>query len=299
MVLDEHETEWLDVACNRVFLVEVVDAGHHDDTPHTCQALDHVLHFFEPIVTFQDELGRAQCIVARIAAEAHARVLPLRRERNRSHLAGDELVSCRRLLHVLNVFDKRSRCLVSLFRLNGHERLERMEHFVVSRPFKWDDLVDLHLASGDGAGLVEADHVDARERLDAVDLLHEDTMLRQTENADGKHRTGEQNQALGNHADERRRRVQGGARHVSMRAEQHLLAEQQDAQRNERDADVFHDDVERLHDVASHFLVRLSIVVDMARIVIGADSRDARDGLARHDERAGHQLVTRLLRDDV
>ena len=36
--------------------------------------------------------------------------------------------------------------------------------------------LDLHAARGDGAGLVEAEHVDAGERLDAVQLLGEDVL---------------------------------------------------------------------------------------------------------------------------
>ena len=60
--------------------------------------------------------------------------------------------------------------------------------------------LDLHTARGNGARLVQAQHVDARERLDAVKLLGQHLAARQAHGGDGEHRRGQQHQTLRNHA---------------------------------------------------------------------------------------------------
>jgi hypothetical protein len=63
------------------------------------------------------------------------------------------------------------------------------------------DAVDHHRAFGDGAGLVEADHVDPGEDLDRRELLHEGSTLGEANDADRERHAREQHQALGHHAD--------------------------------------------------------------------------------------------------
>ena len=60
--------------------------------------------------------------------------------------------------------------------------------------------LDLHATRRDGARLVQAQHVDARERLDAVELLRQHLAAGQAHRGDGEHRRGQQHQALRDHA---------------------------------------------------------------------------------------------------
>jgi hypothetical protein len=53
---------------------------------------------------------------------------------------------------------------------------------------------------GEGAGLVQADHVDPSKSLDRGELLHKDACPPESNDADGKGHAGEQNKALRDHA---------------------------------------------------------------------------------------------------
>ncbi|MEI2816672.1 MAG: hypothetical protein V9E99_09480 [Microthrixaceae bacterium] len=57
-----------------------------------------------------------------------------------------------------------------------------------------------HRSRRDGAGLVEAHHVDASERLDGGQLLHQRALPGKADHADGERDAREEHEALGNHA---------------------------------------------------------------------------------------------------
>ena len=87
-------------------------------------------------------------------------------------------------------------------------------------------LEDLHVAGSDGARLVQTQDVHARERLDAVELLHQHLALRQAHDGHGQHCGREQYQPLGNHSDKRRDGGEYGAVQLRVRGEK-LAREQQ------------------------------------------------------------------------
>ncbi|CAB5016332.1 unannotated protein [freshwater metagenome] len=53
---------------------------------------------------------------------------------------------------------------------------------------------------GDGAGLVGAQHIDAREHLDGRQFLHEAALAGKAHDTHGKGNAGEQHQTFGHHA---------------------------------------------------------------------------------------------------
>lgn len=64
------------------------------------------------------------------------------------------------------------------------------------------DLGDVHTALGEGAGLVQTDHVDPGQALDGRQLLHQALLAAEPDDADREGDRGEQDQALGDHRDD-------------------------------------------------------------------------------------------------
>ena len=79
--------------------------------------------------------------------------------------------------------------------------------------------LDLHAARRDGACLVQAQYIDASERLDAVELLRQHFAAGQAHRGDGEHRRGQQHQALRDHA-------QQGAHRGQQRRRRHMTSQQ-------------------------------------------------------------------------
>ena len=179
--------------------------------------------------------------------------------------------------------------------------------------------LDLHTARGNGARLVQAQHVDARERLDTVELLREYLAARQAHRGDGKHRRSQQHQALRNHAQksahrrqQRRRRHATGKqlgktprkRAIARRTGgipqlTHARGKERQAERNHNEARKAHDGVERIHDLGIDLFDVLGLVVDLGHVVVGANMDHAGAQQARVDKAAAHELGAGLLFDEI
>ena len=70
--------------------------------------------------------------------------------------------------------------------------------------------LDLHMTRGDRAGLVQAEHVHAGERLDAIELLRKHLAAREADGRDGEHGGGEKHQPLRDHAKQGAHRGEDG-----------------------------------------------------------------------------------------
>ena len=171
----------------------------------------------------------------------------------------------------------------------------------------------------DGARLVQAQHVDARKRLDAVELLREYLAARQTHRGDGKHRRSQQHQALRNHAQKsahrrqqrrrrhatgkqlgktpRKRAIARGTRGIPQLA--HTRGKERQAERNHNEARKAHDGVERIHDLGIDLFDVLGLVVDLGHVVVGANMDHAGAQQARVDKAAAHELGAGLLFDEI
>ena len=112
----------------------------------------------------------------------------------------------------------------------GRERAELGAHLGLRVPAERDDLVERERAVGQRAGLVDADDVDAGERLDGGQALDERSAARHARRADGERDRGEQDEALGHERD-----AAGGGGRDGL-ADRRLVEVQRDEQQRPRSA---------------------------------------------------------------
>ena len=298
-VPDEDQGQGLHGAHDDVLLVEALHLRQHQHAAHAGQAGDGVLYSRQLRVPLEQELRRADRVGACIGAVDHAGVLVLGGEGHDARLALNGRGSVGALLEVGDVAVYGLGGLVGA-RLVDHrvQRHQGMQGVEVLPALQGDELVDLHLAGGDGAGLVKADHVHTGERLHAVELLHQHLVLRQAHHAHGQHARGEEDEALGDHAHQRRAGVQDGLLQRAAGPDD-LLHHQQRAQGHDGDGDPLHDAPEGVHDVARGLAVDLGLVVDAGGVVVRAHRGDLRAAAACSDEAAGEELVAGGLGDEV
>ena len=173
-----------------------------------------------------------------------------------------------------------------------------MQRLVIGHAIEGDDLVDVHLARGDGARLVETHDIDTGERLDAIEFLNEHLVLREANHTHGEHCRGKEDETLRNHADERRGGVQDG-RIYRPTAEPAFLDDERDTQGNDEHGDELDDLAQRLHDVGPHLAIDLGLVVDLGRVVVGTHGRDARHARTGADEATRVELIAGLLGHEI
>ncbi len=152
-ILDEHERQRHSLADYLVLFVEILDLREHQHAPHAGKADNRVLRLGESGAALQDELRRANRIVARFAAKTDTRILVLRGKRHDPRRADDGSGNARRLLEILHIRVKR---LGGLVLIVGRlvERDERVQGVVIAHPLERDDLVDVHLPGRNRNGLV-------------------------------------------------------------------------------------------------------------------------------------------------
>ena len=152
-----------------------------------------------------------------------------------------------------------------------------------------------HLVLRDGAGLVHAEHVHAREGLDAAHVVHEGLFLREAHHACGEGHAGEEVEPLGYHAYERGDGGDNAVRHAAAQPD-YLLYGHEHAERDYGDAYHLHQAGERAHHL--RLLGRLGLL-GLQRQAVGvgilAHLREARAALPGHDEAAREQLGARGL----
>ena len=296
-IANEDERERLDRPDDLVFLVEVGDLGEHEHATHARKPLDLLEHLGQLVRPLQDEFGRTHGIVAGIAAVADARILALGGERHVTRLALHGLGSIGALFEPGDVGLDGLGGLVIVLR----ERVKcdkRVQGLVIGHAIEGNDLVDVHLARGDGTRLVEAHNIDASERLDAVQLLDEHLVLCETNDAHGEHGRGQQDEPLRNHPDERCRGMQD-RRIDRAAAKPALLDDERGTEGHDENGDELDDLAQRLHDVGAHLAIDLGLVVDFCRVVVRTHGGDARDAGTGADEASGVQLVAHLFWHEV
>ena len=178
--------------------------------------------------------------------------------------------------------------------------------------------LDLHMTRGDRAGLVQAEHVHASERLDAVELLRKHLATRETDGRDGEHGGGEKHEPLWDHAEQGTHRGEDGRRdgtpriargdprgkrggRIRIESAPGLIGvvdariEQRKTDGYHEDAGKTHDGVQRVHDLGVDLLDVLRLVVDARDVVVGADMDHTCVHEPRIDEAAAHELIAGTL----
>ena len=156
---------------------------------------------------------------------------------------------------------------------------------------------DAHLRLRDRAGLIDAQHIDPRQRLDAVHVVQQHLFPRQPDGAEHQRDGREHIESLGDHAKHRRdRRYDAPANGLLI--EEIALAEQHRTDRNDRNTGPFDDPVDGMHHLrllaGAH---RLGLLRQLRNERFLADLREPRIALPGNDEAAGQQACALRLFD--
>ena len=108
-----------------------------------------------------------------------------------------------------------------------------------------DHFLPRHAARRDRPGLIAAQRIHTRQRLDAVQLLHQRILTGQVDRAHCQRDAGQQHEPLRDHAQHRRHRGRDGIIERGMRKEQ-LLSHQQQPHRYDDDAHGLDDEIDRI-----------------------------------------------------
>ena len=160
-------------------------------------------------------------------------------------------------------------------------------------------VLDDHFVFRDGTRLIHTQRIDARKRLDAVQLMHQRLALRKTHHACDERKARQQIQSLRDHADDGADgRCHGDGRLPAQPDE--FLDEHDDAQRNDDHADPLDQTLQRAHHFGGLRLFGLFRLQRQTRDVgVRADGGQPRAAETADDEAAGEELVAGLLFDLV
>ena len=193
---------------------------------------------------------------------------------------------------------------VSVYRFGGGVDLvnvgDRGErgHDLVLFAVERDRVVHVHDLGGQGACLVQTDHIDAGEGLDTVHFVDEYLFLCQTNDGYRQNGGGQEDHAAGDHADQRADgRDDGVVEHLLL--DKIFDDEHQDTDGEDDDGADIDDGLERFEDLRIVFLDILRFVVDLGGVAVGADAVDAAFTVARSDKAAGEKLVAELFGDQI
>ena len=325
LVTDGHKAHGLGLAHHIAVGRKAVHARHHEHTAGIGE-LGHTILDLHKCAIREHKLRGAH----HIGALRKRRAAPLfgRRERNDRQRLGHlnraiGVVVEQRLAGLVGICRGRTRHVgereVEHRGLDGNSSLVRVRAKANTLNRQRVGALDLHTARGNGARLVQAQHVDARERLDAVELLCQHLATRQAHRGNREHRRSQQHQALRNHAQQgthrgqqRRRRhttrqqlgeapgkraIARGSRGIPQLA--HTRGKERQTKRNHDNAREPHDGVQRVHDLGIDPFDVLGLVVDLCHVVIGADMDHAGAQQARIDKAAAHELGARLFLNEV
>ena len=165
--------------------------------------------------------------------------------------------------------------------------------------FCLDHILHLHGILRDGAGFIHAQHIHPGQCLDAFHIVEQDFLLGQPDCAYRKGHTGEQVEPLRDHADHRSDHGCNALPEIVM-LEEKCLAEQDDPDRDDRDAHAFDQFVKRTDHLrllpGLHFFRLERQFRDIGVCSYPVQSCMA---LAGHDEASGHEPVPFALGDLV
>ncbi len=157
--------------------------------------------------------------------------------------------------------------------------------------------MDGHAASGESAGFVESDGVDAGEGFDGVEVLDEDFFLAEADGGEGEDARGEQDEPLWNHIDEGGDGAGDGGGGIGFGTK--TGPEEEGADGDKRIANVFDDVVHEGEQLAVCGLDGLGFGLEFGDEVVGADAEDFGGDGARGEEGSRGEVVALSLDDAV
>ena len=158
------------------------------------------------------------------------------------------------------------------------------------------------VACGDGAGLVQADHVDACETLDRRELVDEDLSVRELRRTDGERDRGDEHESERDHRGDRGDRVDHGLhplagfpRRCPTAEGDHLRVDDEQTHRADDPAHPLQNPVDRRADLGGDEREALGLRGEGVGVGIRADARRLGEALTRHDDRPGQRIIARAL----
>ena len=155
--------------------------------------------------------------------------------------------------------------------------------------------MDGHVAGGEGAGFVEGDGVDAGEGFDGVEILDEDFFTAEADGGESEDARSEEDETLGDHVDESSDGAGDGDGGVGFGAESG--PEEEGADGDEGEADVFNDVVHEFEEFAIGGFDGVGVLLEPGEFGFGADGGDGGFTGARDHERAGDEFVAFMFGD--
>jgi hypothetical protein len=157
------------------------------------------------------------------------------------------------------------------------------------------DTFERQLALGQGAGLVDAQHIDPREAFHRRQLLHEHPSTREPDDRDGEGDRGQQDEPFGHHRD---RACDGARQRRTPGAERAVLADEQERRRrHDRPRHVLQDPVDAAAELRTRERESAGVLGDPRGVGVCAERADLRTSGAGDDERAAQRAVARRLDD--
>ena len=194
---------------------------------------------------------------------------------------------------VLDGEHRRVRVLVGV--REGRECLLRTALVGVTERF---DTIECHAGFGEGARLVGADDIDAREALDRWQLVDEALTAPEADDADGERDGRQQHEALGHHRGQCGHHAEDGLLPVVAR-EQQLVDDRDEAGGDEQVGDDLEDAVDAAAQFGAHEREFAGVGRELGGVRISTDGGGAHQPRARDDEAAGAQFVVAALVDRV
>ena len=180
----------------------------------------------------------------------------------------------------------------------SHDIVEHGAESVFRKPLPRGDAAHFHAAFRDGARLVQAQHVHARERLHAIEILREGLLAGQAHHAHAEYRAREGYQPGGDHPDDGAYRRDYDVVDVGRIAEK-LGAEERHAHGHDDDAHHFDDQHERPPYLRGRFLEIFGAGGDLHHKVFRAYVFDAALRFPRHHKAPRNDVVADVLDDGV
>ncbi len=149
------------------------------------------------------------------------------------------------------------------------------------------ELVEDDLAFGEGAGLVEAHHVDARKTFDRRELLDEHVAPGERERGDTERDAREEHEPFGHHADHAGNRA---AERFVERVIRELTPEQQRRHRDEDPGDDPQDEVDAVHQLGAGELELARLRRQLAGVGVATDARGLEPSAPGHHEASRQHL---------
>ena len=176
---------------------------------------------------------------------------------------------------------------------------ERFELGLTGLFIERNDLLDFHDGFCDGACFVNAQNIDACQRFNALQVVHQRFFFRQLHHTDSQRNVGQQIQSLRDHADQRSRRFFNV---FFGRQIEHgpLPQEERNAHRDDDDADHLNEPRQRPHHAGvTGFAALFGVQRQFGDERIMPDLVQTRPADAGNDKAAGEQTVARTLCDFV